>query len=118
MKIIGKMFLASAFIMLLFVSALLANTGDDPKGKTVFESSKCNNCHSVEALKIEKTGKMKAPDLSNAGAFKQDFLEKFLQKKEEIEGKKHPAAFKGTDADLKELTKWLSSQKTKEKSEK
>jgi cytochrome c553 len=86
----------------------------DTGGKEVFVKAKCGTCHSVESAGLTTKAK-KSTDLSFAGdKFDQEFLIKFLTKKEKLNDKAHPAAFKGTDEELAKLTKWMSSlQKTK-----
>ncbi len=88
-------------------------TGPEKDGKTIFVEAKCNMCHTVETADIEKAGKGKSTDLSNVGVkHNADFLFKYLKKQEMIGDKKHVAAFKGNDDDLKLLAKWLGTLKT------
>lgn len=104
----------SLMIVSLFVFIFAAATGfqQDTKGKDTFVSNKCNSCHSIESQGVEKTGKMKAPDLSNVGAdHDAKWFAAFLEKKEKLDGKNHPIAFKGEEKDLTALTTWLASLK-------
>jgi len=83
----------------------------DPKG--TFLAQKCNMCHSVPTVGIERTvksEKVKGPDLVN---IKVDaaVLAKFLRKQGEIDGKKHGKAFTGSDEELGALIAWIQSQK-------
>lgn len=89
-------------------------------GKTIFLENKCNTCHTLAALKIERKGepeeksddKLKPPDLSSVGLErKADWMARFLMKKETLDGEKHKKLFKGSEADLKMLTAWLETQK-------
>lgn len=83
-------------------------------GKALFLDSKCNMCHSIDSQGVAKTSdKIKAPDLSNAGGLVEsaDWLKSFLTKKVEKDGKKHLRAWKGSDADLDTVVKWLVSLK-------
>ncbi|HZW39940.1 MAG TPA: cytochrome c [Ignavibacteriaceae bacterium] len=105
-------------IFLLFVFAIVGlygfafsmNTGDDP-GQKVFVDKKCGACHTVTSAGLTSKN-AKAVDLSTVGASKKaDFFEKYLNKKEKVDGKEHKTAFKGTDQELKDLTKWLESLK-------
>lgn len=93
-------------------------------GKAIFLESKCNTCHAVTALKIEKkkgeeeakSDDKKPPDLSSVGLErKADWMTRFLMKKETIDGEKHKKLFKGSEADLKTLTAWLETQKAPKK---
>lgn len=104
----------SLMIVSLFVFIFAAATGFQQanSGKDIFVSNKCNSCHSIESQSIEKTGKMKAPDLSAVGAdHDAKWFAGFLQKKESLNDKKHPTAFKGEEKDLTTLSTWLASLK-------
>ena len=98
---------------------------DKPKdGKTLFTENRCQSCHSIVAIGIEKkkpaadevvekTDK-KPPDLSDAGAKQRaEWFSKFLMKKEKLDGELHPKRFKGADADLATLSTWLETLKKK-----
>lgn len=106
-------------LYLLFVLSVVALYGfaysvpaDEP-GKKIFIDSKCTMCHSVEAAEI--TSKKKdASDLSKLSPdLTSEFLTKYIKKEEAIDGKKHKAAFKGTDEELKQLVDWLMTFKEK-----
>lgn len=77
---------------------------DVEKAKTKYVEAKCNTCHSVSAYGIEKKNKSannKAPDFSEIKVeYDKEFLKKYLNKEEQINNKKHPVAFKGTDEDV------------------
>ncbi len=82
-------------------------------GKTIFTEAKCINCHSVDSQSIEAKKKTdKTVDLSKSGE-KNDaaFIAKYMKKDAELNGKKHPVAFKGEDADFDVLTNWLAGLK-------
>lgn len=104
-------------MFVLFVFAIVGLYGfafsmntEDP-GQKVFVDQKCGSCHTVTAADLTSKNK-KATDLSSVGKeYKADFLEKYLAKKEKIDGKEHKAAFKGSDKELKDLAKWLESLK-------
>ena len=88
-----------------------ATAADKKDGKTVFVTAKCTMCHSVTSLGVT-TKKKNATDLSTVGAEKKaEWFEKYLKKEIDIKGKKHLAAFKGTDEEMATLTKWLESLK-------
>jgi hypothetical protein len=99
-------------VLALTVPAIAA--GDAP-GQGIFIAQKCNMCHSIDALGIEattKSEKMKASDLSKIGAAHDAaFLAKYLQKEEQVGGEAHKASWKGSDAELAQLTDWLASLK-------
>lgn len=68
----------------------------------------------------EGAAKKKAPpDLSAVGVDqKADFIVKYMQKLEALNGKKHMKKFKGTDAELMEVATWLEAQKDVEAAKK
>ncbi|MGE5400201.1 MAG: c-type cytochrome [Ignavibacteriales bacterium] len=108
-----KYFVAAVFSMALVSSVSFAQD-KSTDGKKIFEANKCNMCHSMKAENIQATGKSKAPDLSEVGSTqKAEWIQKFVKKNEELEGKKHPIMFKGTDAELKTLSTWLASHSKK-----
>jgi len=84
-----------------------------PSGKAVFLAQKCNLCHSVQAAGIEamtKSDKMKGPELGAALAKKDAaWIEKYVRKQTELDGKKHPKEWKGSDAELSALIDWLKA---------
>ena len=84
-----------------------------PDGKKIFDTQKCNLCHSVTTAGI--TSKKKdAVDLSTVGStYKADFLAKYLKKDAKIKDAVHKVAFKGTDEETASLVKWLESLKKK-----
>ena len=84
----------------------------EPDGKKIFIDKKCNSCHSVDAVGIEYK-KKNAAYLSKIGnSIKADFLEKYLTRKAKINNKEHKTAFKGTEEELKTISKWLGSLKS------
>ncbi len=107
----------AALTLTLFCAALVltsaSSAGEKPKdGKTVFESSKCGMCHSVESAGIQKKEGKKVTDLSKVGAEKKaDWIAKYLKKEADLNGKKHGPKFAGTDEDLQALAKWLAAPK-------
>jgi mono/diheme cytochrome c family protein len=104
-------------------------------GQELFEKYKCQSCHSIATLGIEKkkaatedaeeaaaykTEKRTPPDLSAVGvSHKADWMAAFLMKKEKTkEGKLHTKKFKGTDEELKKVTAWLETLKDAKAAEK
>jgi len=105
----------------------VSSAAKTPDGKPVFLKYKCNMCHSIEAIGVEKkalpddTSKLKPPDLSSVGLDKKaDWIALFMQKKEKLDGELHPKMFRGTSSELKTLTAWLETMTApkKEKAEK
>ncbi|MGB9772211.1 MAG: hypothetical protein ACPLX7_09620 [Candidatus Kapaibacteriota bacterium] len=81
-----------------------SQTIDIEKAKNKFVEAKCNTCHAFSEFAIEAKNKSpnnKAPDLSKIKIdYDKEFLQKYLHKEEDINGKKHPVVFKGNDEDL------------------
>ena len=127
----------AAFVALAFAAAAGAQEAK-PDGKTLFLDKKCNTCHTLKALGIQKRtaaaekaagaekgekaekaekgeaagAKVKTHDLSSVGLdLKADWMTKFLKRMEAAkDGKKH-LIFKGTDDELATITAWLEEQK-------
>ena len=107
--------LISVAVAFMFLAAAFSVTAADAAkadGKAVFEASKCGTCHFVPKAEVGKKpaeGKEnKAPNLPVADTkYDAATLAKYLQKTEAINGKKHMAAFKGTDAELTTLATWI-----------
>ena len=117
------------------LGAGVAFSAELPAGHQVFLKAKCNSCHTLKSAKIEKrkveateeeeaaatgTGsKKEPPDLSGVG-IKRDatWIENWLARKELIDGKKHKKRFSGTPAEMKTVSAWLATMKTKPEGEK
>ena len=97
-------------------------------GKAIFVENKCNTCHTVQVAGVEKKkaataesaeekkSDRKPPDLSATGLErKPEWIAAYLMKTEAIKGEKHSRKFRGTAADLKVVSAWLSTLKTKQK---
>ena len=100
--------LASLLIASVLLVPTLAFAAD---GKAVFLDKKCNKCHTVSSASIEKTSKLKGPDLTTE-AIKGDAktLKAYLKKETAIDGKKHGTAFTGSDEDLDAVIAWVLQQ--------
>lgn len=104
-------------LMLLFGAAVVVPAGaDDMPGQEAFLAQKCNMCHSVEALEIERTStsdKMKGADLSTVGDdLDMEWAVKFIKKEVELEGALHKKTFKGTDEEAQQIAAWLATLKS------
>ncbi len=98
---------------------------ETPAGQQVFLKYKCNSCHTIEAAKIVKveaeeeaasTTKRKPPDLSGVGKkHTADWMQKYVTKKEMIDGERHSKKFRGTEEELKTVTTWLETFKVEAK---
>jgi len=101
-----------SFVSLVIVPVFLAPTlAFAADGKAVFLDKKCNKCHSVSSASIEKTSKLKVPDLTTE-AIKGDAktLKGYLKKTEIINGKKHGTERAGADDDLDAVIAWVLQQ--------
>jgi len=120
-----------AFGLGLALIAGVALAQDKPAardGKAVFLENKCNTCHTIQSAGVEKKkattaeageekkSDKKPPDLSGVGLErKPEWIAAYLMKTESIKGEKHGRKFRGPEADLKLVSAWLSSLKTKKK---
>ncbi len=106
---------ASALVAATLIGpATAVQAGDDDPGKAAYLAAKCNMCHAVSSAGIEAKmkGKMAGPDLKGlAAGYEDGWLEKYLKKAAQLDGKDHKKAFKGTDEDLAKIVKWLEAQK-------
>lgn len=105
--------------MAIVVSTLgIPTLAADSPGQEAFLENKCNMCHPVEALGIERTStsdKMKAEDLSTVGDdLDIEWAVKFLNKEVEREGELHKKSFKGTPEDAQNIAEWLATLKSPE----
>lgn len=106
----ATMLLALAALWWLPATATAADSSDT---KEIFLAQKCNLCHEVSTEGIaRKSEKVKGPDLSDIGARRDaEWIERFLLRKELVEGKEHKKEFKGTKKELAALVKWLVEHK-------
>ena len=105
--------LFAVVLLAVFYSGPAAGQAGKLDGKAIFLAQKCNMCHSVPTqgiVRTMKSEKMAGPDLVNV---KEDaaFLNKFLRKQADLNGKKHGKAFTGTDEELGALIAWIQAQK-------
>jgi mono/diheme cytochrome c family protein len=107
----------------LLTPRLASAQAANPDGKTIFSNNKCQSCHTITALGVErkksaddeKTEK-DPPDLSGVGIERNAaWITKYMLKKESIKDEKHMKKFKGSEADLAVLAQWLETLKTKPK---
>ena len=103
--------------LLLAVGVLTSATlkSDSGSGKSIFLDNKCNKCHPIESQGISRVGEAPPggklpPDLSGVG-LKHDaeWMQKWLHKEVEQNGKKHMKKFGGSDDELMTLTAWLAT---------
>ena len=90
------------------------STGLAADAKELFVASKCARCHSIESQGVAATPKAgdedEVHDLSKVGSERTaDWIQKFLMKQADIDGKKHKLKFRGSEADLQTLATWLAS---------
>lgn len=92
------------------------------EGREIFLRSKCNTCHTIEALGIaqlsaevegeEEDEELKPKDLSDVGSTRDaDWIKGWLTKQVEIDGKTHRKRFGGKPPELDALATWLAGLK-------
>lgn len=109
-----KSILYLGVVIFLFTFASFSSGQEtEPAGKKIFMDQKCNVCHSIESQSIvKKTATSKGPDLSNIGAEKSaEWIQKFLNKEETLNNKKHSKSWAGKKEDLTTLSAWLATLK-------
>lgn len=121
-------------IALSAAGSAYAGGAEGAAGQKLFVKYRCQSCHSIKALKLEKkkgevedeeakeagatsaasTKKKEPPDLSGVGLTRKvEWVQGWLLKKELIDGKKHLKKFRGTSEELKTISTWLVTLKTK-----
>lgn len=100
----------------LGISLVASNARQESDGKALFVASRCNLCHSVNSAGVPSVapagGEMKIVDLSGLSKKREtEWLKAYLEKKEDLDGKRHPPRFKGEQSELDALVKWLMTLK-------
>lgn len=94
---------------------LLSSLSSAADGKQTFLDNNCNRCHGVAAHDIEATiesESMRGPDLSSIGNDRDaEWLDKYLQKEVDIDGKEHRSTFRGSDEARQTIAEWLAEQR-------
>lgn len=110
------------FALVVLVSIAILSAGpatgtasaQSADGQAIFLAQKCNLCHSVDSAGIQRTSKSektKGPDLG--GVTKRhdaEWIKRWLNKQEQLNGKKHLTSFKGTPQEADALIAWLGKQ--------
>lgn len=104
----------NGFVMtrVLALGVVLATSTAFGGGKELFMDNKCSQCHGMKSQDIvaEKSGM--GNDLSALGAKRDSaWLQSYMKKEADLDGKKHIKKFGGADDDLKALADWLCSFK-------
>jgi hypothetical protein len=106
-------YLSFVFVVVFLFGFAYSFSPEGGDGKSVFADKKCNMCHSVEVAGIESK-KKDAVDLSLTGdKYDADFISKYLVKEEKVDGEEHKIKIKGTEEEIKTVSEWLSSLKSK-----
>ena len=118
-RAVSRLSIGSTIALLIGIGAIARPaSAEEAPGQKLFLENKCNMCHSVEALGIERTStsdKMKAIDMSTIGDdLELEWAVKFIKKEVEREGELHQKSFKGTDEDAQKIAEWLVSLKSAE----
>ncbi len=106
-----KSIIAIVVVTFLFTSMI---TAEKSTGKDIFVNAKCNTCHAIKSQDITSKQADKYPDLSNFGnsGVSEENAIKYLNKEFDINGKKHPVKFKGSEEELKTMVEWLLTLKS------
>ena len=118
MRLTSKILLTTTTLALFAALLVLPQTGSagEDAGKQAFLDAKCNMCHSIESLEIERTSKsdkMKGADLSNVGAERDaEWLVKYIKKEVQLNDEDHKKTWKGSDEDLQKIADWMATLKT------
>ena len=100
--------LTALLIFAFVVSFGTVQSGEELKGKEIFQDKMCDQCHSVDSENIIADISGKYPDLSSLKKeYTSENLKGFLMKEEKINNKKHLMKFGGSDEELDALLKWL-----------
>lgn len=100
--------LTALLIFAFVVSFGTVQSGEELKGKKIFQDKMCDQCHSVDSKDIIADLPGKYPDLSYIdNGLNQEALKNFLLQEEKINGKTHVMKFNGSDEEIEALSKWL-----------
>ncbi len=107
-----------------FAALLTAAPAAAEEGRDKFLQQRCNLCHGIATDGVEKLGSSPAvaddpfgeedasngpPDLSLVGDRHQsEWIVAFLRKEVDLDGRKHPMGFTGTEAELDSIVAYLS----------
>lgn len=96
-------------IVLFFGASLVASASFAADATELFRSSKCNQCHSVEAREINRETedkKEEGPDLARTTRSADWIVDYVLHRTDNL-GKKHMGSFNGKASDLRTIAEWL-----------
>jgi hypothetical protein len=104
--------IAPVLVCCLVLAVAVVAGAAAPPGQQVFVDQKCNNCHSVSSAGIEAKMKTNSVDLAGIGGKKDAaWIKDFIEQKNDLDGKKHKAAFKGTPEQLTQVVDFLAGLK-------
>lgn len=106
-KQISALMIMSVLFSILLLPGTNSKADETLNGKDIFTAKKCNMCHPATTQGIESK-KKDTPDFGTATLHGDAaFIKQYMNKEVEINGKKHPVAFKGEPAELDALVSWL-----------
>lgn len=113
-KIVATLVFVGLSISFIHIGSANTNEGKDPK--QIFEDAKCTTCHSIDSKGVETRKKTdKTVDLSKLDeGHDAAFWISYLKKNENLNNKKHPVAFRGTDEELAAMINWLMTAESAE----
>jgi hypothetical protein len=114
MKLIRPL-LVSLVTMLLWSFGGASPSLADDKEAADFKALECNKCHAMARFEITptiKSEKMHGPDLGEIGSERDaEWIQKWLLKEVELEGKTHKSKWDGTPKQLEAIATWLANLK-------
>jgi len=113
---ISVAFISTMLCAAVLTGAALGTALEPSKGQEMFETQKCNLCHSVSTVKIEaktKAEALKGPDLVGIGEkYEVEWITNYLKKEVKLNDNLHKTSFKGSDEELQVIIDWLLEQKS------
>jgi mono/diheme cytochrome c family protein len=109
-----KHYIAVLAVGFILLGGLLWAHEHATEGKQVFLDKNCNMCHAVSTADIEAKTRSQAllgPDLATEGReLSEERMTAYLKRETDLEGKRHPRAFTGTDEELNTIIAWIQTQ--------
>jgi hypothetical protein len=114
-RTLSPILLLLAALVLAGAPAIAADEKANQEGVAEFKTLECNKCHALARFEVEptiKSEKMHGPDLGEIGSTHDaEWMQKWLLKEVELEGKTHKSKWEGTPKQLESISAWLASLK-------
>jgi mono/diheme cytochrome c family protein len=109
-----RFYMAFMAVGFLILGGLIWAHEHTEEGRQAFLDKNCNMCHAVETADIEartRSEAMLGPDLAReARELTDQEMTAYLKRETDLEGKRHPRAFVGTDEELNAIVAWVQHQ--------